>query len=173
MNRARVDPQVEMAACGSRCPEAACYGPQPPLGWAEALNHAARFHSAHLAKEVYLAHNSSCTVVSNINQLFPGSCDGSSSCACVGGVNACNPTCTTWSQRIALFGASGGAEVIASLGDPNGAFDWYARAVKIDSRNEDSLGAFERLASTTGQWPAVAKLYEGELESLGDEPERR
>ncbi|HWO10789.1 MAG TPA: tetratricopeptide repeat protein, partial [Polyangiaceae bacterium] len=59
------------------------------------------------------------------------------------------------------------------IGDPNGAFDWYARAVKIDSRNEDSLGAFERLASTTGQWPAVAKLYEGELEALGDEPERR
>jgi tetratricopeptide (TPR) repeat protein len=58
------------------------------------------------------------------------------------------------------------------IGDPNGAFEWYARAVKVDSRNEDSLGSFERLASTTGQWPAVAKLYESELDQLGDEPDR-
>jgi tetratricopeptide (TPR) repeat protein len=58
------------------------------------------------------------------------------------------------------------------IADPNGAFEWYARAVKVDSRNEDSLGAFERLASATGQWPAVAKLYESELELLGEEPDR-
>jgi tetratricopeptide (TPR) repeat protein len=58
------------------------------------------------------------------------------------------------------------------IADPNGAFDWYARAVKVDSRNEDSLGAFERLASSTGQWPAVARLYESELEQLEDEPDR-
>jgi tetratricopeptide (TPR) repeat protein len=58
------------------------------------------------------------------------------------------------------------------IGDPNGAFEWYARAVKVDSRNEDSLGAFERLASATSQWPAVAKLYEGELELLAEEPDR-
>jgi tetratricopeptide (TPR) repeat protein len=59
------------------------------------------------------------------------------------------------------------------IGDPNGAFEWFARAVKVDSRNEDSLGAFERLAGATGQWPAVAKLYEEELTKLGDEPDRR
>ncbi len=59
------------------------------------------------------------------------------------------------------------------IGDPSGAFEWYARAVKVDSRNEESLGAFERLASATSQWPAVAKLYEGELDLLADEPDRR
>ncbi len=58
------------------------------------------------------------------------------------------------------------------IGDPSGAFDWYARAVRVDSKNEESLGAFERLASATDQWPAVAKLYEAELESLSGEPER-
>ncbi len=58
------------------------------------------------------------------------------------------------------------------INDSGGAFEWYARAVKVDSRNEESLGAFERLASSTGQWPAVAKLYEGELELLADEPDR-
>lgn len=58
------------------------------------------------------------------------------------------------------------------IGDPAGAFDWYARAVKVDSRNEESLGALERLASATAQWAAVAQLYESELESLGEAPER-
>jgi len=122
MNRARVDPQVEMAACGSACADAACYGPMPPLAWAEALNHSARFHSANMTIQGYLTHNSSCTLVSNISQLFPGSCDGSASCACVGGVNACNPSCTTWAQRIVLFGAVAGGEVISSRSDPNDAF---------------------------------------------------
>src|SRR6187549_2487127 len=59
------------------------------------------------------------------------------------------------------------------MGDAAGAFDWYARAVRVDSRNEESLGAFERLASAIEQWPAVAKLYESELLQLADEPERR
>jgi tetratricopeptide (TPR) repeat protein len=59
------------------------------------------------------------------------------------------------------------------IGDAAGAFEWYARAVKVDSRNEESLGAFERLASATSQWPAVAKLYESELDLLADEPDRR
>src|SRR5262245_14455994 len=122
MNRARADPQVEMAACGSACAEAACYGPVPPLSWAEALNHSARFHSAHMTMQGYVAHNSSCTVVPNINQLFPDSCDGSTSCACVGGVNGCNPACTTWQQRFALFGAIAGGEVISARSDPNDAF---------------------------------------------------
>ncbi len=59
------------------------------------------------------------------------------------------------------------------IGDPAGAFDWYAKAVRVDSRNEESLGAFERLASAIERWPAVAQLYEAELDQLKDEPERR
>lgn len=41
INRARVDPQVEMAACGSNCREGTCYAPVAPLSWNLALNHAA------------------------------------------------------------------------------------------------------------------------------------
>ncbi|HYO94429.1 MAG TPA: tetratricopeptide repeat protein, partial [Polyangiaceae bacterium] len=56
-----------------------------------------------------------------------------------------------------------------SLGDHRLAFDTYARAVSIDSQNEDSLGALERLAMLTGRWPAVAELYDAELDRLEEE----
>ncbi len=58
------------------------------------------------------------------------------------------------------------------MNDLGGAFDWCARAVVEDSRNEESLGALERLAAATEQWPAVAQLYREELERLAEEPDR-
>ncbi|HEX4478533.1 MAG TPA: tetratricopeptide repeat protein, partial [Polyangiaceae bacterium] len=58
-----------------------------------------------------------------------------------------------------------------SLADPMKAFDTYARAVSEDSQNEDSLGAFERLAMTIDRWRDVAKLYDQELDKLEDQPE--
>ncbi len=121
-NRARCDPQVEMAACGSACGEGACYQPQPPLPWSAALNHSARFHSDEMAAQNYFAHDSACTLVSNIASLYPASCTGAASCACVGGTQTCSPTCTAWSDRVSLFGASPAGEIIASGTDPNGAF---------------------------------------------------
>ncbi|HLV65769.1 MAG TPA: tetratricopeptide repeat protein, partial [Polyangiaceae bacterium] len=42
----------------------------------------------------------------------------------------------------------------------------YARAVEIDSQNEDTLGALERLAMLIERWPAVAELYDRELDKL-------
>jgi tetratricopeptide (TPR) repeat protein len=57
--------------------------------------------------------------------------------------------------------------------DVDGAFDVYARAVAVDSQNEDSLGALERLAGVTGRWSDVARIYGEELARLGDEPERQ
>src|SRR5690606_34275302 len=57
--------------------------------------------------------------------------------------------------------------------DPNGALDWYARAVAEDSRNEDSLGALERLAADTGRWADVARIYAEEIGRLDDDPERQ
>jgi len=120
MNRARSDPQAEMVACGARCGEGACYAPMPPLAWNQALNRAARFHSDEMLRQVYFAHDSACGVVSNIDALYPDSCDGSASCACVGGVKSC--PCTTWSSRIALFGVSPSAENLASGTDPDVAF---------------------------------------------------
>ena len=121
-NRARCDPQVEMAACGSACSDGACYTPQVPLPVDVALNRSARFHSDEMAAQGYFAHDSACTLVSNIDTLYPTSCQGSASCACVGGTKACDTVCTTWDQRIGLFNASAAGEIIASGTDPNGAF---------------------------------------------------
>ena len=116
MNRARVDPQVEMRACGAACGEAACYKPVAPLVWDEALNHSARFHSDEMTKQHYFAHDSQCAVVSNIDSLYPVACDGSAACACGSG----SPT--PWNARVGLFGAGASGEIIASTGDPNSAF---------------------------------------------------
>jgi len=119
MNRARVDPQVEMNACGAGCVERACYSPAAPLMWSEPLNRSARFHAAEMAKQQYFGHDSRCTVVSNIDLLFPAGCDGSASCACAGA----SPT--PWYARVALFGAAPSGEIIASGGDPNFAFQLW------------------------------------------------
>jgi hypothetical protein len=116
MNRARVDPQAELANCGAACSERACYTATAPLLWSEALNHSARFHADEMAKQRYFAHDSKCTVVQNINGLYPTACDGSPSCGCVGGAAACaTGGCTAWSTRVGLFGGS-------PFGDANYAF---------------------------------------------------
>jgi hypothetical protein len=122
MNRARVDPQSELANCPA-CGERACYTPQPPLYWSEQLNHAARFHAAEMTQQQYFAHDSKCTVVQNIDSLYPVACDGSASCGCVGGAVACaDGGCTPWYQRVGLFGVGALGEIIASSGVPNAAF---------------------------------------------------
>jgi len=118
INRARCDPQVEMDACGSACAEAACYAPTHPLTWTAQLNRAARFHSANLTESgCGISHSSPCTLVANIGGLYPETCDGAVSCACVGGTASCTGT-DVWS-RIALFGTTGNGENIAgSSTDP-------------------------------------------------------
>src|SRR5690606_4823766 len=50
--------------------------------------------------------------------------------------------------------------------------DTYARAVQADSQNYESLEALERLAMMIERWPAVAALYDAELDKLGNEPDR-
>jgi tetratricopeptide (TPR) repeat protein len=59
-----------------------------------------------------------------------------------------------------------------SLGDHTSAFDTYARAVSVDSQNEESLGALERLGMMLERWPAVAQLYDQELDKLAEAPDR-
>jgi tetratricopeptide (TPR) repeat protein len=59
-----------------------------------------------------------------------------------------------------------------SLGDHSHAFETYARAITVDSQNEESLGALERLATYIERWPAVAGLYDAELDKLTQEPQR-
>ena len=121
MNRARVEPQVEMSQCismygASRCGESACFSAIAPLVYSEKLNHAARFHSDEMRNQSYFAHDSNCAVPANINQLYPGSCQGAASCACTTGA------ATAWNARVMLFGTSVSGEIIASGQDPNGAF---------------------------------------------------
>ncbi len=121
-NRARSDPQVEMTSCGPNCGDAACYIPVAPLPWNVNLAHSARFHDENMAKIGFFAHDSACTLVNNIATVYPATCDASAACSCVGGVPACNATCTVWSSRIAAFGSLASGENLGSSGDPNGAF---------------------------------------------------
>ncbi|HSP34655.1 MAG TPA: hypothetical protein VLU46_10100 [Thermoanaerobaculia bacterium] len=116
MNRARVDPQLEMQTCGAACGDAACYKPVAPLVWVEALNHAARFHADEMTKQHFFDHSSHCRIVSSINALYPVACDASASCACTDG----SPT--VWTERVALFGSGVTGEIIAGTGDPNQGF---------------------------------------------------
>ena len=121
-NRARCAPQIEMQACGAACGEGTCYTPKPPIPWSEALNHSARFHSDEMAAQSYFAHDSICTLVANINAIYPGTCTGAASCACMGGTATCTGACTAWNSRVGMFGANATGEIIASGNDPNGAF---------------------------------------------------
>ncbi len=100
-----------------------CYTPQGPLIWDANAGRSARYHSAEMGLQNFFAHDSACTLVSNLNSLYPGNCGGSVSCACVGGLGMCNPACTAWNARIGLFGASAYGEIIAAgYSDANSAF---------------------------------------------------
>ena len=58
------------------------------------------------------------------------------------------------------------------LSDHAFAFDTYARAVTCDIGNEESLANIERLAMVVNRWPAVAALYDEELNKLSEDPNR-
>lgn len=134
INRARVDPQAALANCGAACSDRACYTPQPPLDWSEQLNHSARFHAAEMTKQKYFGHDSDCTVVPNINSLYPVACDGSASCGCVGGAPSCAAGgCTVWYARVGLFGAGPSGEIIAGTNDPNIAFNLWINETSATS----------------------------------------
>ena len=112
-NRARSDPQTDLAGCTSGCPDKPCYSPMAPLRWSYELNRAARFHSRHQSV-CGMRHTSACTLVSNLGALYtPGSCDGDPSCSCQSGDCTCTGACTSTGARAALFGASGGTENVA------------------------------------------------------------
>ncbi|MGE3767423.1 MAG: tetratricopeptide repeat protein, partial [Kofleriaceae bacterium] len=56
------------------------------------------------------------------------------------------------------------------IGNANAAFDAYARALKDDSGNAQTLGHIERLAAITNSFEALAKLYEAEAGKSLDVP---
>jgi dockerin type I repeat protein len=111
-NRARSDPQAELANCTTgNCLEKACYSQMPPLAQETNLSRSARFHSDEMFHQAYFDHPSKCTLPLNISSSYPGSCDGSASCACAGG------TYTDPWARISMFGQSGLGEIIAAWYD--------------------------------------------------------
>lgn len=128
MNRARSDPQADLAACPSgNCKEAACYSSAAaPRHVDFNLQRSARFHGDHMQINNYFDHPSHCTVVSNIAALYPNSCSGAASCSCTQG--ALSTDSNTWTDpfsRMQLFGASlnGAGEIIAAgYGGPDATF---------------------------------------------------
>lgn len=148
VNRARLDPAAELAPC-SACADEACYTPKPPLVYSSSLNRAARLHAVEMSLMGATGHDSACTLVSDIASSFPTSCAGVPSCACVGGTASCAPQCTTWPQRVQLFGITGSHEVLGSGTSPVAAFDaWMAEPwVSGCSSTPEARGT---LLSTTG-----------------------
>ena len=59
-----------------------------------------------------------------------------------------------------------------ALEDHRAAFDTYARALALDNGNEATLQSLERLAMVVDRWPAVAALYDAELDKLAELPDR-
>ena len=114
-NRARANPAAELAGCnasGSNCSAAelnpSCYTPIAPLAYNLDLNEAARFHSAHMGRSAYFAHESNCVLFNDIDARYPETCDGSAVCSCAGAGQ------TTSATRVSLFGATYTGEIIAA-----------------------------------------------------------
>lgn len=113
INRARSNPQADLAGCPSgSCLENInnCYTPQPPRVWNAHVAHSARFHSDEMSHDNFFDHWSECNVVNNIATQYlaqPQQCNGTASCACVGNVrslgfgNGSGPV-----TRISLFSGS-------------------------------------------------------------------
>jgi len=60
-----------------------------------------------------------------------------------------------------------------ALNDPGAAFDTFARAIAIDSTNEDLLAQYERLAAFAGRWTELASIYDRQLVSVPEEEPAR
>lgn len=121
INRARVDPQAELAGCTAQnCPERACYSAQAPRMWNADVAHSARFHSDEMRRNGYFDHWSECSVVPTIAAPYlasPQQCDGSAACACSEqAISHALGTGTGPFARMALFGGDVGSvgEIIAS-----------------------------------------------------------
>lgn len=125
VNRARADPEAELAACGPNCSEMACYKPVPPFQFSESLNRAARFHADEMAQQAFFSEASMCTVVDKIAATYPDICDGSAACACVGGTSGCMPLCDSAADRAAKWAAILKDEAIAMTADPKLAYEGW------------------------------------------------
>ncbi|MBN2242020.1 MAG: hypothetical protein JW793_04965 [Acidobacteria bacterium] len=120
------EPSQDLAGCPN-CQDAHCYTTQPPLLWNDALARAARFHAANLTSAgCGISHDSPCALESSIGADYPDTCDGSVSCACVGGTaDCCGAGNSTYSDRLGAFGFTSGIRgenIAAGLLDPFSVF---------------------------------------------------
>jgi hypothetical protein len=119
VNRARSDPQADLAGCSSAtCAEKACYTTASPPRYLDLnLSHSSRFHTNEMLVNDYFSHPSQCTLHSTIGSLYPTSCGGAASCACTQGQLTTDPS--TWTDpflRMGLFNvdsSNGQSEIIA------------------------------------------------------------
>jgi len=132
INRARVDPQVDLANCpNGSCSEKACFTPQPPRVWNAHIAHSARFHSDAMLHDNFFDHYSECTLLGTIATTYlasPPACNGAAACACSGGaISGVSGSGTDPFTRMGMFGASAtGGEIIAkdSAGPDNSFYLW-------------------------------------------------
>ena len=114
LNRARSDPQADLAGCSSStCAEKACYtSAVPPRYLIDDLEHSSRFHSTAMMLNTFFSHPTQCTLKTNIDSLYPATCDGSASCMCTQGALTTNQS--LWTDPFTRIGYFGQANVAAS-----------------------------------------------------------
>ncbi|MFT3792480.1 MAG: hypothetical protein QM741_15775 [Rudaea sp.] len=168
MNRARSDPQADLAACPSgSCLESSCYGsPAAPRHLDFNLERSARFHGDHMRINGYFDHSSHCTLVSNVAALYPNTCSGAASCSCTQGALSSDQTAwTKWDSRMQMFGAtvsSAGEIIAAGYSGPNASFyAWlYEPAANSSCDPDQNNGNGHRFLILTGEYgPAAGAGY--------------
>jgi hypothetical protein len=127
INRARSDPQADLAACPSgNCTEKSCFTPQPPRVWNAHIAHSARFHSDEMARDNFFDHWSECNVVSTIaTSYLNASCSGTAACACTGGTRS--------------LGAYNGSDPYARMSLFGGGYGGWGEIIAWDSGPDDSF----------------------------------
>jgi hypothetical protein len=174
INRARSDPQADLAACPTgNCPDKACYTPIKPLHFDPNLAHSARFHSSHMMINDYFDHYSHCTLFSNIPALYlssPQTCNGAAACSCVGG--AITTDSAAWTHpfvRISMFGSNASGEIIVqdSSGINNEFYDWLYEATSSSVCQGDNANGHRWLILTTAAGVGIGLGTSGSY-STGD-----
>lgn len=159
MNRARSDPQADLAGCSaSTCAEKACYTTaSPPRYLDQKLEHSARFHASHMLNNDYWGHSSQCTLVADIGSLYPATCDGAASCSCnQGQLTSDTGTWTSSFTRMGRFGVSVsaglGSEVIdAGHSGPDATFySWVYQPSSVNVCGVNYQNAYRYYILTNG-----------------------
>ena len=166
MNRARSDPQADLAGCtAGHCLEAACYSTAAtPRYMNYDLDQSSRFHGSHMAINNYFDHYSECTILTNIASLFPNTCGGAASCSCsehvISGVVGSGTDPFT---RMGYFGAQvedAGEIIAAGYNGPNAAFyGWLYEQATTNLCGDNSANGHRFLILSPGSGPQAGAGY--------------